>query len=216
MTNNQLTDLMKEVLEWIRDHECGGDDGQCLCNRYELEDRIKAALAEGLTGTGKWIQCTSESNECLGGCRSMREHDSYRQAQLMRERDEARAEVERLIPREHYVGDQTAGQNLNGYLNAIRSEVEKLTRDRDEARAAFVKRQGSENHSAEFDGVRWYDFSDGDGTYFNAGVGEIRLCVMKSRDGWQWRAKLKVETDGSASTFGDAEAAAIAAARVLR
>lgn len=29
-----------------------------------------------------WIQCTSVSNECLGGCASMREHDAYRQREL--------------------------------------------------------------------------------------------------------------------------------------
>jgi hypothetical protein len=28
-----------------------------------------------------WVQCTSVSNECLGGCRSMREHDAYRRQQ---------------------------------------------------------------------------------------------------------------------------------------
>lgn len=38
-----------------------------------------------------WVQCTTESNECLGGCRSMAEHDRYRHQQLL-------AEVENLRP----------------------------------------------------------------------------------------------------------------------
>ena len=64
--------------------------------------RIEAALAQRQDGIGTWTQCTSVSNECLGGCRSMREHDSYRHAQLQRERDEARAA---LAERQHSATD---------------------------------------------------------------------------------------------------------------
>lgn len=48
-----------------------------------------------------WVQCTTLSNECLGGCRSMAEHDRYRHRQLKAERDadlqeQHRKEVGRL------------------------------------------------------------------------------------------------------------------------
>jgi hypothetical protein len=46
MTHEELLDLLREAQEWIRDHRCEGDDGQCLCNRYDLEYRIDAMLKE--------------------------------------------------------------------------------------------------------------------------------------------------------------------------
>ena len=45
MSNDaKLKALLLGVLEFMRDHPCTGDDGQCLCNRYDLEDHIIAEL----------------------------------------------------------------------------------------------------------------------------------------------------------------------------
>jgi hypothetical protein len=41
-----------------------------------------------------WVQCTTVSNECLGGCRSMKEHDRQRHQQLVSEVERLKAEVE--------------------------------------------------------------------------------------------------------------------------
>lgn len=46
--------------------------------------------------TAKWIQCTSVSNECLGGCCSMAEHDRYRNQSLVRLTAHLRAENDAL------------------------------------------------------------------------------------------------------------------------
>jgi hypothetical protein len=45
--------LLREARAWMQDHRCEGDDGQCLCNRYDLEYRIDTALAERLEEV-KW------------------------------------------------------------------------------------------------------------------------------------------------------------------
>lgn len=54
---------------------------------------------------------------------------------LLRERDEARAHlnaIEKILSREIYIGDQTAAENIAGYIR-------RLERQRDEARAAYTK-----------------------------------------------------------------------------
>lgn len=44
-----------------------------------------------------WVQCTSASNECLGGCASLNEHDRYRHAKLKEELLEAEASAEQFM-----------------------------------------------------------------------------------------------------------------------
>lgn len=43
-------------------------------------EQLRAQVA-ALKGR-RWVQCTSVSNDCLGGCASMREHDAYRLGQM--------------------------------------------------------------------------------------------------------------------------------------
>jgi len=211
MTNSKLTDLMKEVLEWMRYHECGGDDGQCLCNRYDLEDRIKAALAEGLTGNGKWIQCTSESNECLGGCRSMREHDSYRQAQLQRERDEARTALAERQDKPICSCSQPYPCmkgcpdccHSQGYLDYCQGDSH--AESRDSAKDIVESEVEWNNHNAQFSTAYPDD--------------ETSLTVSRfdlTRQEWRWNLEREIKRKGFCATEAEAKSAAIAAARGLR
>lgn len=59
--------------------------------RYTLRFLDHIAALEKERASIAWVQCTTVSNECLGGCRSMTEHDRYVHRQLT-------DEVENLRP----------------------------------------------------------------------------------------------------------------------
>lgn len=79
-----------------------------------------------------WVQCTSVSNECLGGCRSMREHDAHRHATLTRERDEALNVIRELRCK-------LAEAGVEGSPPAGETTIGALMRQRDEARAGAAR-----------------------------------------------------------------------------
>jgi hypothetical protein len=58
-------------------------DARCMKHEADLAKTAAAALREELDRerARKWVQCTSVSNECLGGCRTMAEHDRQRDRQ---------------------------------------------------------------------------------------------------------------------------------------
>jgi hypothetical protein len=59
--------------------------------RIEERDALRTKVVE-LEGRA-WVQCTTVSNECLGGCRSMKEHDRQRHQQLVSEVERLKAEI---------------------------------------------------------------------------------------------------------------------------
>lgn len=61
----------------------------------DAEKAERDALREkvGALEARRWVQCTSVSNDCLGGCRTMQEHDRYRQRHIMVEMEEKMADA---------------------------------------------------------------------------------------------------------------------------
>jgi hypothetical protein len=126
----QLGELETQLGEWKRgshvafneakalkaERDVARADARCMKHEADLAKTAAAALREELDRerARKWVQCTSVSNECLGGCRTMAEHDRYRDAQL-------RADV-----------GATKSESLRG-------AVLRVVKERDEARAAYAE-----------------------------------------------------------------------------
>lgn len=88
-------------------------------------ERLRLELKQELGRT--WIQCTSRSNRCLGGCATQEEHDRYHHTQLMDENERLRREC---------IEQEAASLEIAGLLR-------KAERERDEIASAFAQ---SERH----------------------------------------------------------------------
>lgn len=87
----------------------------------------RMAVLEKERDARRWVQCTTASNECLGGCRSMTEHDRYRHQQLM-------GELENLRPVVVLHEDMTRlKREAERERDAALAEVERLNTQRDAA-----------------------------------------------------------------------------------
>jgi chromosome segregation ATPase len=91
---------------------------------------LRARVAE--LEARRWIQCTSVSNECLGGCANAKEHDRHRHATLTHRAEKAEAERDewrrQLRDAERYAAEQEmAYADLTAELAMVRAAGKELT-----------------------------------------------------------------------------------------
>lgn len=124
-----------------------------------------------------WVQCTSVSNECLGGCRSLKEHDAYRrqQADCGHAGDVGRAcgRCTECV-RHELARSRAENDRLRGALESIASEFERAVREADRPRGGQHVQPGG-------------DF-----------VSAIRLPSFVSRARW-WARELRAALNGGRS-----------------
>jgi hypothetical protein len=232
--------------------DCDHEHETCTCDlaakKIVLLSSIDAALAEPVN---KCVRCEElqedldEADEDLeianlklkeivelvgeggdgtafGSVESMLATFDYRQKLLVKQRDEARAEVKRL---KNVLSDAIqAWKDANGYddlfkaysqavdeRNSARDEIERL-------QAALAERQDSATDVVESETVEW--FRDSSGAIQSAKVGRATVSVSKQigNEYWWWTINYAMggPTEGWVKTESDAKTAAIRAALGLR